>query len=44
MIYLFVMNKKSDDVSTLTPFYIVEVRTVKGTDQEKMKNMTINYR
>ena len=21
------------------PFYIVEIRTVKGTDQEKMKNM-----
>jgi hypothetical protein len=33
------LNKKSDDVSTLAPFYIVEIRTVKGTDQEKMKNM-----
>ncbi len=28
------LNKKSDDVSTLAPFYIVEIRTVKGTDQD----------
>jgi hypothetical protein len=34
------LNKKSDDISlTLPPFYIVEIRTQKGTDQEKMKNM-----
>jgi hypothetical protein len=28
------LNKKSDDTSTLPPFYIVEIKTVKGTDQE----------
>jgi hypothetical protein len=33
------LNKKSDDTSTLPPFYIVEIKTVKGTDQEQMKNM-----
>ena len=33
------LNKKSDDTSTSPPFYIVEIRTVKGTDQERMKNM-----
>jgi hypothetical protein len=33
------LNKKSDDTSTLPPFYLVEIRTVKGTNQEMMKNM-----
>ena len=33
------LNKKSYDSSTLPPFYIVEIRTAEGTDQEKMKNM-----
>jgi hypothetical protein len=33
------LNKKSDDMSTLPPFYLVEIRTVKGTDQETMKSM-----
>ncbi len=33
------LNKKSDDTSTLPPFYIVEIRTVEGTDQEMMKSM-----
>jgi hypothetical protein len=33
------LNKKSDDTSKLPPFYIVEIRTAPGTDQEKMKNM-----
>src|SRR5918996_2097256 len=33
------LNKKSDDTSTSPPFYIVEIRTVKGTDQERMMNM-----
>jgi hypothetical protein len=33
------LNKKSDDTSTLPPFYIVEIRTAEGTDQEKMKNI-----
>jgi type II secretory pathway predicted ATPase ExeA len=33
------LNKKSDDTSTLPPFYIVEIRTTEGTDQETMKSM-----
>lgn len=33
------LDKKSDDKSTLPPFYLVEIRTVKGTNQEMMKNM-----
>lgn len=33
------LNKKSDDMSTLPPFYLVEIRTVKGTDQQIMKSM-----
>lgn len=33
------LNKKSDDTSTLPPFYLVEIRTVKGTDQQIMKSM-----
>ena len=33
------LNKKSDETSTLPPFYLVEIRTVKGTDQEMMKSM-----
>ena len=33
------LNKKSDNTSTLPPFYLVEIRTVKGTNQEMMKNM-----
>jgi hypothetical protein len=33
------INKKSDDTSTLPPFYIVEIRTTDGTDQDAMKNM-----
>ena len=33
------LNRKSDDTSTLPPFYIVEIRTVKGNDQERMKNL-----
>ena len=33
------LNKKSDDTSTLPPFYLVEIKTVKGTDHERMKNM-----
>jgi hypothetical protein len=33
------LNKKSDGTSTLPPFYIVEIRTVEGTDQEMMKSM-----
>jgi hypothetical protein len=33
------LDKKSDDTSTLPPFYLVEIRTVKGTNQEMMKNM-----
>jgi hypothetical protein len=32
------LNKKSDDSSTLSPFYI-EIRTREGTDQEIMKSM-----
>ena len=31
--------KTSKNTSSLPPFYIVEIRTVKGTDQEMMKNM-----
>jgi hypothetical protein len=27
------------NTSSLSPFYIVEIRTVKGTDQEEMKSM-----
>ena len=33
------LNKKPADTSTLPPFYLVEIRTVKGTNQEMMKNM-----
>jgi hypothetical protein len=33
------LNKKSGDKSRLPPFYLVEIRTVKGTDQEMMKSM-----
>ena len=33
------LNKKSGDKSKLPPFYLVEIRTVKGTDQEMMKSM-----
>jgi len=33
------LNKKSEKKSTLPPFYLVEIRTKEGTDQEKMKNM-----
>jgi hypothetical protein len=29
----------SKNTSSLPPFYIVEIRTVKGTDQEMMKNI-----
>jgi hypothetical protein len=32
------LNKKSGDRS-LPPFYLVEIRTVKGTDQQMMKSM-----
>ena len=35
------LDKKSDDTSTSPPFYLVEIRTVKGTNQEMMKNMII---
>lgn len=31
--------KTSKNISSLPPFYIVEIRTVKGTDQEMMKSM-----
>jgi hypothetical protein len=31
--------KTSENTSSLPPFYIVEIRTVKGTDQEAMKSM-----
>lgn len=31
--------KTSKNMSSLPPFYIVEIRTVKGTDQEMMKSM-----
>jgi hypothetical protein len=31
--------KTSENTSSLPPFYIVEIRTVKGTDQEMMKSM-----
>jgi hypothetical protein len=31
--------KTSNNPSSLPPFYIVEIRTVKGTDQEMMKSM-----
>jgi hypothetical protein len=30
---------KTKDRSTSPPFYMVEIRTVKGTDQERMKSM-----
>lgn len=33
------INKKSDDTSTLPPFYIVEITIMDGTDQDAMKNM-----
>jgi hypothetical protein len=33
------LNKKSNDTSTLSPFYIVEIRSEEGTAQDKMKNM-----
>ena len=33
------LDKKSDDTSTLPPFYLVKIRTVKGTDQQIMKSM-----
>jgi hypothetical protein len=33
------LNKKSEVKSTLLPFYLVEIRMVKGTDQEMMKSM-----
>ena len=33
------LSKKSDDTSTLPPFYIVEIRTAEGTDQEQMRSM-----
>lgn len=33
------LNKKSEETSTLPPFYIVEIRMTEGTDQEQMKNM-----
>jgi hypothetical protein len=35
------LNKKSEEKSTLPPFYLVEIRTVNGTDQEMMKSMII---
>jgi hypothetical protein len=35
------LNRKSDDTSTLPPFYIVEIRTVEGTDQEQMKSIIL---
>ncbi|MGI0042174.1 MAG: hypothetical protein ACRD47_00565 [Nitrososphaeraceae archaeon] len=31
--------KTSKNTSSLPPFYIVEIRTVKGTDQEMMKSV-----
>jgi hypothetical protein len=31
--------KTSKSTSSLAPFYIVEIRTTKGTDQEMMKSM-----
>jgi hypothetical protein len=31
--------KTSNNPSSLAPFYIVEIRTTKGTDQEMMKSM-----
>jgi len=31
--------KTSNNTSSLPPFYIVKIRTVKGTDQEMMKSM-----
>jgi hypothetical protein len=31
--------KTSKNTSSLPPFYIVEIRTAKGTDQEMMKSM-----
>ena len=33
------LDETSKNTSSLPPFYIVEIRTVKGTDQETMKNM-----
>jgi hypothetical protein len=33
------LNKKSEETSTLPPFYIVEIRMTEGADQEQMKNM-----
>jgi hypothetical protein len=33
------INKKSNNTSTLPPFYIVEIKTTDGTDQDAMKNM-----
>lgn len=33
------LNKKSNDMSILSPFYIVEIRSEEGTAQDKMKNM-----
>jgi hypothetical protein len=35
------LDKTSKDTSSLPPFYIVEIKIVKGTDQEKMKNMIV---
>jgi hypothetical protein len=33
------LNKKSDETSALPPFYLVEIRTDEGTDQERIKSM-----
>jgi hypothetical protein len=33
------LNKKLNDTSILSPFYIVEIRSEEGTAQDKMKNM-----
>lgn len=33
------LDKSKDNSSSLPPFYIVEIRTAEGTDQEIMKSM-----
>jgi hypothetical protein len=33
------LNKKSNDTSILSPFYIVEIRLEEGPAKDKMKNM-----
>jgi hypothetical protein len=35
------LNNRSEEKSRLPPFYLIEIRTVKGTDQEMMKSMII---